>query len=542
MAPKEKNLFTSLYFPGAAGGIYYVNESEAGGVTFNRKWKDYIKTVDINSLKIIKETNLTAMANEDGKDYFNAENFIFKDKKYSFFINRDDKDVYPVYCSIQHIDGSAATALQEIQKVDMSKDKPFASMASPLAGKVTKNQASYSAASYVQIKPAFDNKSIISAMIYETVDKTNSMLNISEWDENMKAIVSNNYKIPFLAHQRSQKTIFGKMGTSGGDMPYVKHFAKDNNGFVYALIQSANPKDEDDENMFWLYQFKLSDPAYIKVFKKEFVKNIATVQAAMWQNESGKIFLSNIGLEIEKDNDKDEHYFVNTAYIGSFNKDGQLENIFSKQLTTEMMYNFDSEKRVDKRGAVNSLRIKNILPDADGGCYVIWQREWSEEATNYKGESGSTYYHSDNLLVQNINKAGKLNWENPVYKSQVRKDNVTGGYSGVSSFVSNNNLYLFYPDDPKNAEKATDDKDVAEFSVVKFGDKDLAGIFMATFNAKGNYTRKYIKWPEDKIGYAVLMHSFKFVGTNEIMATARRIHQGAITLKSEEYTFFKLKF
>lgn len=535
VAPKEKNLFTGLSFPGSDANYYYVNEAEAGGVSLDRKITNYLKTVDKTTLKVVKETILNSAAGGEGKDYVTAASFVVNNKQYSFFLTTSDKDVYRIYSSIQGMDGAAASALKEIQKVDASKFKPFASASSPLADKMSSKMATYMAAINVQIKPAYDKRSILSALIYETVDKNNSMLNISEWDENLKATVSNNYNIPFAAKQLTQKTIFGSMGLSGGNLPHVVDFAKDNNGVVYVLLESADPKNEEDFSRYWIYQFKLSDPSYTKVFKKEFVKNIASVQAALFQDESGKVYVSNIGKEIEKDNDKTDIYHVNTAVIGSFYKEGNLETLLSGALTAEMMYNFEEQKKVDKKGHINSLRIKNILPAADGGCFVVWQHEWTEEGNH------SDFEHLDHVLVQRYSNANKLLWEKPIYKNQTQKSGVQSIYAGITVFTANNNLYIIYPDDPKNAAKAIDDRDASEFSVVKFGNKDLAGFFVASIDTKGTYTRKYINWPDDKIGFAVCINSFKNVGNNEFIGTARKISQGAITLKSEEYSFFKLK-
>ena len=67
-------------------------------------------------------------------------------------------------------------------------------------------------------------------------------------------------------------------------------------------------------------------------------------------------------------------------------------------------------------------------------------------------------------------------------------------------------------------------------------------MFVAKFDTKGTYTRKYINWPEDRIGFALCTNSFSYIGNNECIAAVRKIKQGALSVRSEEYTFFKLKF
>jgi hypothetical protein len=206
-----------------------------------------------------------------------------------------------------------------------------------------------------------------------------------------------------------------------------------------------------------------------------------------------------------------------------------------------MMYFFESEQKLDKKGAINTLRIREILPTSAGGCYVVWQYEWTESKDNYRGDSKSTYI-DDNILVQYYNKEKKLAWQKPLYKHQATKDNIAGYYSGYKALLSNDDLHIFYPDDKKNATKGPDDKDVSTYSVVKFGDKDLAGIVSATFTMNGTLTRNYVAWPEEKVGFAFMPGSMKYLGNNEFIAAARRVKQGVLFLKAEEYVFFRLKF
>jgi hypothetical protein len=542
--PKETETNSMLTFPGTDDKNYYANESVNGTRLIKRKWKDFFKTVDKSSLKLVKETDLTGELPDDGKDYLNARNFIYNNRQYNFFIDMNDQKQYQVYSVIQNMDGSTASSIKAIQKIDIQKFTVFKSSASVIKHKTSDKMEAAIASSYVNFKPAYDHKSIISALVYEKVDDDFSMLNISEWDENLKAVVSNNYKIPFLAKQYKEKTIFGDAGTAIGDQPEILDYAKDNNGFVYVLVQSANPADKDEANIFWLYQFKLSDPSYVKLYKKEMGKTRTSREAMLFQDHSGKIFVSSIGLEIEDDKDKKDRHRVNSAFIGSFSNEGNLMTIFSGMLKTDMMYNFAKEKQVDKDGYINSLSIKNILTAADGGCFVIWQHEWIEIKDNNAGNNTFThiYYHSDNALVEYYNKGNKKVWEKAIYKEQKTSSKIANIYSDLASGILNNVLYVFYPDDPKNADKPVDEKDVTEYNVIKFGNKDLAGMFVAKFDAKGTYTRQYVKWPEDKIGFALCTNSFEYIGNNEVIGTVRKIKQGAMFLKSEEYTFFKLKF
>ena len=516
VTPKETTS-SSISFPGADANNYYVTESVNAG----KRSKDYITAVDKQSLKTVKETGLDIIYDAGGKEYYRCEDFMFHNKKYSFLIENEMKEAYDVYSLIQDLDGGKASEIKPIQKINTAKGKMSMSF---LSNSEVKRYTMSTNGSYVKIKPAYDNNSILSAFISDNVDKDYSTVTITEWDETLKALVLNNYKIPFIAAASITK------------LPYVRDVVKDNNGFCYILFSSDNPADKNDAMKYWIYQFKLSDPSYSKAFKKELGKNMSTVQTELFQDKSGKVYFSSIGMEIEHDDDKDDRYHINTAVIGSFDKDGLFQPIFSNRLSNQTMYNFASEKTVDKKGNINSLRIKSILPGSDGGTYVIWQHEWTEEGNH------ADVHHYDNVLVQYYNSTKKMLWEKPVYKQQANRATAENIYAGIATFIVNDNLCIIYPDDPNNADKTIDDQSVSTFSVVKFANKDLAGIFVATITPKGNYTRKYIKWPEDKIGYGICTNSFINIGNNEMIATARKIRQGSLGLTAEGFTFLKLKF
>ena len=96
-----------------------------------------------------------------------------------------------------------------------------------------------------------------------------------------------------------------------------------------------------------------------------------------------------------------------------------------------MMYNFASEKTVDKKGNINSLRIKSILPGSDGGTYVIWQHQWTEEGNH------ADVHHYDNVLVQYYNNAKKMLWEKPIFKQQANRATAENIYAGIADFIVN---------------------------------------------------------------------------------------------------------
>jgi hypothetical protein len=527
---KGNNPNSILNFPYSPGKEYYVIEKDIGDAIVRSKLSSYIQTVDVSTFSVTGDANVNPIVPEGkGKEYYGGPNFIFQNKLYSFYIDGDGDDVYTVYSTVQQTkDGKTVKAFEPFQNSDISKSRIRDIGFIGLAAKREKKKVDLIFATHsYQVAPAYDGRSIISAFITKTEDKENSILTITEWDENLKATTTLDHKIPW------------KEGKASGFIrsPDINKILKDKNGFIYMIARPCT--DEDAPQRFSVYQFKLSDPAYKKLYTKEFTKGFKVIDIDLFQDVSGKVFLSTVGYQ--GDEDGDENFYVNAAFIGTFNDAGQLETIHNRPLTTDMMYNFESEKKVDKKGAVNTLRIRDILPTSTGGCYVVWQYEWTESKVSNRGDSRSTYI-DDNILVQYYTKEKKLAWQKPLFKHQATKDNVSGAYSGYKALLLNDDLHIFYPDDKKNATKGPEDKDVSTYSVVQFGDKDLAGIVSATFTMNGTVTRNYVAWPEEKVGYAFMPRSMKYLGNNEFIGAARRVKQGALFLKAEQYVFFRLKF
>lgn len=512
ITPKETTS-TWLSFPQNSSNNYYVIETVKQG----RKLRDYISVIDRQTLQPIKKVQPCQRFDDGDRELRAGSEFVFHNKNYSFNIDENQKNIFDVYSLIQDIDGNNPGALTPIQKIDASK-------LSALPKDERKSFGSFYASQYVKFQPAYDKSCILSALVNEHVDKNYSMLTITEWDENLKEKRSNKYKIAF-----AETSLYRSRAC-------VQSIVKDGNGFYYVLVRSVNPEDKDDNSRYWIYQFKQADPAFSKVYKKEFGKNMSMVQADLFQDASGKVYACNIGMEIEKNEDKDDIYHVNSAVIAGFDQNGTFQVYQSGRLANEMMYYFVGQKQVDKKGNVNSLRIKNILPTAEGGIYVIWEHQWTEYGNHWN------VAHYDNALVQYYNSSKKLQWQKPVFKQQSNRESTDEIYAGIYSVLINNNLCLIYPDDIKNADKPVNDYDIASFSVVKFGNKDLAGMFVSNFTPAGDYSRKYIKWPDDKSGYGLCINSFVKTGENEFIASLRKIRQGAIFLTAEGYTFLKLAF
>ena|GEM_PF-5255390 len=470
------------------------------------------------------QNNITIERNKDDeKNYERQAPIYLNNKAYIFLIDKHEKGkVFTIYAETRNIDGTVIKSMEAVGKVDITKNTSFLDRAT-------------TARTMIEAKPGYDGKSILVAVINETVDKEYSMVNISEWDENLKQVFSNNYKIAC----QSYHTYWRRYQTDDKWSPDIKDIKKDANGFLYLLIQSG--PDADDHNQLLLYQFKASDPTYNKTYKKEWANNWAPVQTKLFQNETGKVYMVNLGYEYENKKDMNEKGYVNAAFIGSF-KDGQLQSILSQRLTSEMLGKFEGGK--DNIGAINSIQVKNIYTTSDAGFYIIWQEEFSE------WNMGPQYYDegpiAKNLLVQYYSNNNKILWEKTVYKNQENLKNATrntpDAYMGIRTFLVNDNLYIFYPDDPSNGAKSVDDKNVHIYSAMSsFGQNDRIGFMFATFTKAGSYTRKYFDWSEDKKGYGLVLPSIKYIGNNEFMGMVRNLHQRMSRVTEGNYSIFKLK-
>jgi hypothetical protein len=515
MSPKNTDGYITLMAEGSPGvSGYYLSE---GGY----KSDEYISLIGTDLT--VQNSSTIERDKADEKDNERYRTIYLNNKAYMFFIDKHEKGpVFTISAEIKNLDGTVVKNKEAVGKSDIRGVKVFSDKAS-------------TARTLMEIKAGYDGKTILLASINETVNKEYSMLNVTEFDENLKQLSSNNYKVPFQYYHMYS----GRYQMEDKWDPDIKDIKKDANGFVYLFIKSG--PDADDHNPLSLYQFKPSDPTYSKSYKNEWAKGWAPVQTKLFQDQMGRVYLVNLGYEYEKKKDMNEKGFVNSGFIGCFAKDGQLKEILAQRLSTDMLSKIGGKENI---GAINSLQIKNIFSTTDGGFYIIWQEEMAE------WNMGPQYYNegpiAKNLLIQYYGNDNKLAWEKVVYKNQENLKNATrttpDAYMGIRTFLANDVLYIFYPDDPSNANKGIDDKNVNKFSVVSsFGQNDRTGFMLTTFTKSGNYTKKYFDWAADKKGYGLVLPSIKYVGNNEFIGMVRALHQRMSRVTEGDYSVFKLK-
>lgn len=530
--PQKKRLYSGLTFPGIAGDNYFVSEFNAGGFLFDNTVRESSYTFDINKLTKTKDVSLVRRVTSiDVEDAIGIDNVQLQDRVISFFVSKKDKENYPVYFQVYDASGKLLKEEKSAIIIDKSKIQTWNNK---------RDNAMLAGSSFITGK-SYNNETLLTATTSRTVNKDESVVTITEWDKDMKILFTADYTIPLAKWMRYTKTAFGKIYDGKFESAQVMSVKEDKNGFIYVKVQSANPADAADENLNWVYQFKKSDKNYVKSYKSEFTGAMMLDMMRIEDDEAGNVFVLATGYENEKEKKTRTSEKINNFYVGRFTDKG-LEKLAGGRLNTEQWLDiFDGAKdgRQRKDDYIRGLEINSFHLNSDGSSYLVWEQRVAEQV------EGAVYTHlyvtSGNALVQYFGSNKKLLWEKPVYKLQVAKDN-SGDYAGMVTHYANDKLYIFYPDDSKNATKDIADRNVEKLTLVKFGNKDLAGFFGLTFGSKGFEKRSYIAWPADKNGWAMNLQSIWHVGSNEFVAIARKLNQGVVSFEQQEYTLIRFAY
>jgi len=214
--PKEEKEQTWVEHIGTDNSTYYMNETERG-LGSSGLYKSYMKPVDMGSLKHGEEVDLRKIMNSldlKGREFTAFESLAIDNKIYYFFTNNKDKDIYDIYGLVIDKTGKVLQPLKVVQTSDISK--------MDITGH--KSSKSMAAGNVARVRLSFDKKSIISASVYERVDASNSMINISKWDADLNIVSSNNYKIPFIRKAVTQYSIMGDIETGMHMPPVIRYF------------------------------------------------------------------------------------------------------------------------------------------------------------------------------------------------------------------------------------------------------------------------------------------------------------------------------
>ncbi len=531
--PMDKKLITGLTFPGIAGNTYAVQETNGGGSWFDGGVRTRICLFDVNTLQKIDEKNLNNTASSfSEKDYINIETIQLQNHLYSFFLNKDDKKTYPIY--YLHLDENRKMVKEEKTTLQIDNTKLT------IWNNKRDNAALAGEQGFVVTK-GFDGKSLIAAAPSENLDKQYSNLTVVQWDADMKPVFSATYKVPMAKFQRSKVITIGV--TSGFD-PVESKLLKvfeDAWGYIYVLVQTADPNNKDNENLFFIYQFKKSDKNYFKIYQKQFCGAMAPREVNMQRIKDGSVVVVATGYSGD---DLDRNlYKVNDYTVGEFNSEGNYRKLLGKRLSMDLLNVFDyvRDGRQEKKGYISELDLHSFKKNSDGSMYLVWEQV-ALETIDRPDATSKRFYTAANMLVQYYQPGGKMMWQQPIFKKQVTKNVSPSSYGGTGVFFFDDKLYVFYPDDPANAKLDIKNRDVNKFSVVKFGNKDLAGFFALQFDDKGLVKRNYLSWPVDKVGFALNMSSVAKVKEGEFIATARKLKQGALAFNEEDFTILKFMF
>ncbi len=131
--------------------------------------------------------------------------------------------------------------------------------------------------------------------------------------------------------------------------------------------------------------------------------------------------------------------------------------------------------------------LHDLIKRDDGGVVLIGEQYYSYTVTNYTANgvgSSTTYYHYNNIIIINIDNAGKIEWAQTIPKRQ-QSNNDGGYYSSYALAVTEDKLRFIFNDNRANLNP----KKQGELKNYTFRDKDGI-VTLATVSRDGKVTRE----------------------------------------------------
>lgn len=137
------------------------------------------------------------------------------------------------------------------------------------------------------------------------------------------------------------------------------------------------------------------------------------------------------------------YYEIPSEIIKSFMTDKQKEKLEKKEKKNE------GDERKDL--GINDLLIRDFHFLDDGSVVIVSEVYYVVTHTYYNGKTTTTTYttYAKDIIVFNIDPAGKLAWIRKIPKSQ-RAGNAAGPGLSLSSMVKGKHVYIFYLDHIEN--------------------------------------------------------------------------------------------
>ena len=144
-------------------------------------------------------------------------------------------------------------------------------------------------------------------------------------------------------------------------------------------------------------------------------------------------------------------------------------------------------RKKDEKGKDQELfeyELHNIIKRSDGGVILIGEQYYVKVFTTFNGKSTTTSYdyHYHNIIIVNIDGAGKIEWAQTIPKRQI-STNDGGFYSSFALAVTDDKLRFIYNDNRENLKP----KKQGYIKNYTFRDKDGI-VTLATIDKEGKVT------------------------------------------------------
>lgn len=224
----------------------------------------------------------------------------------------------------------------------------------------------------------------------------------------------------------------------------------------------------------------------------------------------------------------------------------KLENLKKYPLEDDLIKAFEKErtrrkleKEIERENEIGipHLVMRNLLKRSDGGWYLIGEQHFTKISSTYeKNYTKYTirYFFLD-VIVSSIDASGNQQWIKKIPKNQMsiyttygkayglghgiqvpHEYYITSNYgSGISSFVYEDNLYLFYLDSEKN--KGIDESQV-QASIASFKGSYLAAV---KFNPDGEKKSSAVYDLRDEEMKVISPTTLKWVGDGVLLSASR---------------------
>lgn len=323
-----------------------------------------------------------------------------------------------------------------------------------------------------------DNGSKILVYHQEPYQKNkNEKFNYKVYDNQLKLLWEKDMELPY---KDKQVTIFD--------------YTIDNDGYVYALekvetqVKSSGLFTKNKK----LYAFKIitydfkadkTDEIPLSLGGAKFITDLTFGV----DNSKGKIIVT--GFFANKENSG----IAGTVFIRIDKKTFKVEyenaSAFDKKFLTKVYQNKVSERKAKKQESISTAYdLDHVIIKEDGGVIIVGEEYYVVERTSSSGSMGGIsvtvttyYYHYDNIIAINLAPDGTIKHANVIHKKQLSV-NDGGAFSSFIMTYHNDNLYIWYNDNPKNIAPKTKPEKRGTYYMNK---PKSAMVVMATIDKNG---------------------------------------------------------